>query len=247
MMATDTECWTDFTRANYRRLLRLAMNSYTLGTLAPFNAHAGTAFWRHDVDVSPQAALALASIEHEEGVAATYYFNLRSEFYNLLEQPNLQIGRRLAVMGHEIGLHFDAAQADLSSVAHLEHCLATERDILRDLLGVDVRSFSFHNPSEITAAFTEASYAGLRNAYGKDLMSRTAYCSDSNGYWRFTPLEQFLRAGHASVCVLTHPEWWQEEPLSPRDRIVRCVEGRAAATLRRYDASLQLYNRKNIR
>ena len=35
--------------------------------------------------------------------------------------------------------------------------------------------------------------------------------------------------------------------MSPRDRIVRCVEGRAAATLNGYDQLLAINNRKNIR
>jgi len=47
--------------------------------------------------------------------------------------------------------------------------------------------------------------------------------------------------------VLTHPEWWQPEAMAPRDRIVRCVEGRAAYTLRDYDEQLVRGNRENRR
>jgi len=239
--------WSDFTRTNYRRLLQIAARTYGLTPVAEFDGSAGAGIWRHDVDASPQSALSLARIESEEGVRATYYFNLRSEFYNLLEPAVVRIAREIRDLGHEVGVHFDAAAADLDSVATLERDLAIERDVLRRLIGVEVASFSFHNPSQRTAPFAAPTYAGMRNAYAKDLMARVAYCSDSNGYWRYTPLEEFLRMGHESVCVLTHPEWWQDEPLSPRERIVRCVEGRAAATLERYDTLLLVNDRKNVR
>lgn len=239
--------WADFTRDNYRRLLLMAKAAYELQPLADFAPRARLALWRHDVDASPQGALALASIEHEEGVRATYYFNLRSEFYNLFEPEVADIVHQVAAFGHEIGLHYDAANADISSVTSLEQGLAAERDVFRAALGVDVRSFSFHNPSVATAQLTARTYGGLLNAYGKDLLAAVDYCSDSNGYWRFTPLEQFLGGGRESIYVLTHPEWWQAEPMSPRERIVRCVEGRAAATLRRYDTLLEVNNRRNIR
>lgn len=247
MKTPEAADWSDFTRSNYRRMLTLATETYELVPLVSFAVRSGTAIWRHDVDASPQAALAIASIERELGVRATYYFNIKSEFYNLFEPAVASIARQLADMGHEVGVHFDAANADVSSVARLEDGLAIERQMFRDGLGVEVQSFSFHNPSSATAPFTAVAYAGLRNAYGKDLLAAVNYCSDSNGYWRFTPLEEFLRSGHPSIYVLTHPEWWQEEPMSPRRRIARCVEGRAAATLRRYDTLLQVNGRKNVR
>jgi hypothetical protein len=247
MSAANATSWTDFTRANYRRLLLMAKSSYELMPVADFRERARLALWRHDVDASPQGALALASIEQEAGVCATYYFNPKSEFYNLLEPAVSDIARKIAAMGHEVGLHFDAAPADVADSGRLQQALRSERRIFNEVLGIEVRSFSFHNPSPATKPFADATYGGMLNAYGRDLLAATAYCSDSNGYWRFTPLEQFLAGGHPAIYVLTHPEWWQEQPMSPRDRIARCVEGRAAATLNGYDTLLALNNRKNIR
>jgi len=247
MSKADTSNWADFTRSNYRRLLGMAKASYEIVPVAEFRVRPQLALWRHDVDASPQSALAMACIEQEQGVRATYYFNPKSEFYNLLESAVSDIACKIAAMGHEVGLHFDAASADLSDSVRLQQALRAERRIFQELLGIDVRSFSFHNPSPATKPFADAEYDGLLNAYGRDLLAATAYCSDSNGYWRFTPLEEFLGSGRPAIYVLTHPEWWQEQPMSPRDRIVRCAEGRAAATLRQYDELLRVNKRQNIR
>jgi hypothetical protein len=237
----------DFTRLNYRRLLQMVVNAYKIGTVAQYKEVGIQALWRHDVDHSPQAALALGVIESEEGVRSTYYFNMRSEFYNLFESSVANIVHRLYSMGHEIGLHFDANQSNISTYDKLKESLCKERMIYETFFGIKLRSFSFHNPSEITHSFKDETYDGLINAYNNDLMSRFVYCSDSNGYWRFTPLEEFIRSNHPAICVLTHPGWWTDVPMSPRDRIVRCVEGRAKATLRQYDEILVKHGRRNIK
>lgn len=242
-----TNNWEDFTRSNYRRLLKLAAGSYRLGAVADWRSGALTALWRHDVDFSPQSARALATIEREEGVRATYYFNLRSDFYNLFEPAVVSIVRDIHAMGHEVGIHLDAAEVDMSSADRLADALRREKIVIESLVGAEPTSFSFHNPSEKTTVFKDIAYAGLINAYGAELMAHYTYCSDSNGYWRFTPLGEFLRENHARIYVLTHPDWWQDEPMSPRERVVRSVQGRAAATLRRYDELLQTKGRNNIR
>ena len=122
-----------------------------------------------------------------------------------------------------------------------------EKLVFESVLGIDLKSFSFHNPSGTTAKFKDISYAGLINAYASELFDRFKYCSDSNGYWRFTPLEEFIQQNHPKVYVLTHPGWWQDEPLSPRERIVRIIKSRADETLLRYDKLIEKHGRKNIR
>ena len=245
-MVSQKNNWEDFTRVNYQFLLKMALHKYKIGTVADWQRLDLTGLWRHDVDCSPQSALAMAKIEHDEGVCATYYFMLRSNFYNVFEPAVVTIIQSIQAMGHEVGLHFDADQSDVSSAEALELALIKEKNALESVIGVDIRSFSFHNPSDKTAGFKDFSYAGLVNAYSSALFSRFKYSSDSNGYWRFTPLEEFLNQSHSEICVLTHPEWWQAEPLSPRERIARSVEGRAVATLHQYDTFLESAGRKNI-
>ena len=149
-------------------------------------------------------------------------------------------------MGHEEGLHFDANQYDISSAEALEIAQIKEKNVLETIIGVGMNSFLFHNPSSENLQFRSCYYGGMVNAYNSELMERFEYCSDSNEYWRFTPLGEFLDQNHPNVCVLTHPVWWQNEVMSPRSRIIRSIEGRAEATLKRYDALLDFAGRENI-
>src|SRR6266508_4337715 len=65
----------------------------------------GTILLRHDVDLSLEAALALAELEAETGAAATYFLMTRSEFYNLGSPSGEQAIVRLRGLGHRVGLH----------------------------------------------------------------------------------------------------------------------------------------------
>jgi hypothetical protein len=225
----------------------MALSRYRFVPLAEFAGETGACVWRHDVDISPQGARAMGTIEAGEGVRSVFYFNLHSPFYNLLESDNLDVVRALADMGHDIGLHFDASRLHSPSVCDLERAIEVERNIFKAILSIDIQSFSFHNPGSHTAGFTEQSYAGLVNAYGRAFFDRCAYCSDSNGYWRHTPLSEFLSADHPSVYVLTHPDWWTPRPMSPRRRVLRAVRGRARAVMAGYDSRLLANGRANIR
>ena len=74
----------------------------------------------------------------------------------------------------------------------------------------------------------------MLHAGARSVRDDYAYISDSNGYWRFDRLPEVIAAGaHERLHVLTHPEWWQEEAMSPRERILRCIAGRGAAPRRR--------------
>ncbi|MCD7909896.1 MAG: hypothetical protein LUH04_19885 [Clostridium sp.] len=47
--------------------------------------------------------------------------------------------------------------------------------------------------------------------------------------------------GPDRLQVLTHPENWTPEPLTPRQRIQRCFDGRAARAAEGYDHFLRLH------
>jgi hypothetical protein len=56
-----------------------------------------------------------------------------------------------------------------------------------------------------------------------------------------------LNEGHKRIQVLTHPEWWQKEVMRPRQRIQRCIDGRAKKIAMLYDKLLQEWGRENVR
>jgi hypothetical protein len=237
----------DFTRSNYRRLLHLAREQYVFRTFTDYQPDERFVLWRHDVDLSMHAALKLAEIEAEENITATYFLHLHSEFYNLFEKEVFDCVKAVAAFGHALGLHFDTHFSAVSDESELEKQLVVERRFVEDLLGMPLVALSFHIASPFTQACRSHSYAGLVNANGEYLQSHVGYCSDSNGYWRFKRLEDVLRqADLPRLQVLTHPGLWQETVMPPRQRVLRCIEGRARKTRDWYDGILRDNQRENI-
>ncbi len=158
--------------------------------------------------------------------------------------------RCIASYGHDIGLHFDVAfYPEIGGLEELEQRIAFEAGVVGDLAGRAPAAVSFHNPTpEQLRQFDQPRLAGLVNTYGHPLRVGYRYVSDSNGYWRFHRLHDVLgERADAALHVLTHPEWWTPECRSPRDRIVRAVQGRAARNLEDYDAFLAAQGRENAR
>ena len=82
---------------------------------ASFDRHprAGDLFLRHDVDLSLEAALEMARLEHDLGVRATYLLMTESAFYNLRSHVGLYTQRQLRQWGHAVGLHAVYPRAEL--------------------------------------------------------------------------------------------------------------------------------------
>jgi hypothetical protein len=239
----------DFTEDGYCAALELARAHWTFERFGT-NSQKPHVLWRHDIDVSPNRALRLAELEHERGLCATYFLFLHSSFYNCMEPTTRDIMRQIAALGHDIGLHFDVAfYPDIDGLAALERHIVVEAGIVGDLAGQTPAVVSLHNPTpEQLAQYDQPRLSGLFNAYGAQLRTDYRYLSDSNGYWRFRRLHDVLaERKEPMIHVLTHPEWWTPASCSPRERIVRAVEGRAARSLEAYDAFLALHGRQNVR
>ena len=236
----------DFTIENYRILLKLAKCNWPFVQYHSIPWNSSFILWRHDIDYSLNRSLELAKIEYQEGVKATYFVNPNSEYYNLAELGQNKLIQQILSYGHDLGLHFDAAFNDISDEQDLNRLVANQARYLTDLFGVTPSSFSFHNPIESHLAYDKEKYGDLINCYSTRFKKEVAYCSDSNGYWRFKRLHDVLaEASDSCLQVLTHPGWWQEKPMPPRQRIFRSVFGRAVATMQHYDDGLLKHSRKN--
>lgn len=239
----------DFTEAHYRELLSAAAAGYRFITFPEFEQPGSVCLWRHDIDFSPHRAKRLATLEAECGVVATYFVNVHSEFYNALDQTSVRLVRDILAMEHRLGVHFDAAfyadqgwRPDDADVA-----LARERELLESAFGTEVRCYSLHNPG-VAAGWDghEAVRAGMVNAYGEGIRSQFTYVSDSNGIWRHRRLADVIAEAPPRLHVLTHPGWWTPAPMSPRERISRCIDGRARAVHEAYDQFLAEHARPNV-
>lgn len=239
----------DFTEAAYAHAIELARRSYEFAsfTSRPNGRHV---LWRHDVDFSVHRALRLAEIEADRGVIATYFMYPHSQFYNLLSELVLPKARAILALGHHLGLHFDPTfyGAALPQRELLDR-IEAERELLAGVFGRTPVAVSFHLFGVLEQPPPEDDVvAGMVNAYGRTIRSGYVYCSDSNGVWRHQRLFDVLERAEADrLHVLTHPEWWTPEPMAPRARLQRCLEGQAAAVGRYYDELVARYGRPNVR
>jgi len=230
-----------FTTDIYENILVAATSRYEFITPGDeFNK--GNVIWRHDIDFSPQRALALAKIEATHGVSCSYFFQVTSLFYNVLEPEVEKIIKEIVLLGHSIGIHYEQRPEDN------RNRLIAEARILSELTETDIRMFSLHNPTTFKSTEFNADTAfGMINASSIVDKKGVEYCSDSNGLWRFKTLWDVINEPvKQRLYVLTHPEWWQSINMLPRDRIQRCIDGRAVACGEYYDKLLSDNGRPNL-
>jgi len=229
-----------FTEAEYSDLLALAASRYDfvdLGDLSKTNCP--SIVWRHDIDYSPHRALRMAEIEHEQGLQGVYHVMLASRYYNAFEPEIVRILQKIAALGHHIGLHFDLdtfGESGKYAEEEIERQIRLERDVLESLCRVTLTSMSFHNYTLNAERLLESEMVvGLPSASTPSFFKNILYVSDSNGMWRYQRLRDVLKADPVPrLMVLTHPEWWTPEPMTPYQRLERCISGRADNNLGAY-------------
>lgn len=246
----SSSTFSEFTEAAYREIIQaLKAGGYAFSRFGEDLAGRRHVMLRHDVDQSPHRALLMARIEAEEGSVSTYFLLARSRFYNLAEPAVTRLVHQIIELGHDVGLHFDgeAYGTNVWTREELERALEKERVLLQTIIERPIEAVAYHNPDQSNLLdFAEETIGGLINAYCSRLRSDYAYASDSNGYWRFKSIPEVIAEGHERLCLLTHPEWWTPEPLSPSDRVDRCINGRARAARKYYDDFLAQAGRTNI-
>ena len=225
----------DFTLENYRRLIRLAKEKGFQFILHKdkFVPERKDIIWRHDVEFEPDIALKMAQIEHEEGVAATYFFQLHSCYYNLFDDYFPGVFYQIKNLGHHLGLHFDSAYWRINDEKQLDKYITLDREFMEANLCVKIDTFSFHNTTPFTQSCLEYRYGGLINVYSSFFKEHYNYCGDSLGYWRFDRLEDVLKDLNVlHLQVLTHDANWSDKVLSPRKRFSIAMRNRAERLIR---------------
>ena len=146
----------------------------------------GDLFLRHDVDLSLDAALRMAELEAEHGVATTYLLMTESVFYNLASSEGVATIARLRKLGHAVGLH------------------AVHPNVVLD--GRFDPVVSWHNPGP---EYMSEKIPGAVNVYAEPYFAPERYRSDSNQHWRSGCPHEELRGGDFDwLQILVHPEIW---------------------------------------
>ncbi len=243
----DTYNFSDFTVDHYRYLIQKTKENYLFSAYDNFDKESKFVLWRHDVDLSPQRALRLAQIEHEEGVISTFFWHMHSEYYNLFDKDVVDIVRKINALGHQFGIHFDTHFHTIQNQADIESSLIREQKIIALQFDINATVFSFHNTNPFVLGCQEWTYGGLINTYAAYFQKEVTYCSDSNGYWRYNRMADIVEKAEAPrLQLLTHAEWWTEEVMSPWQKIERAIDGRALFNKKSYKDLLAVSKMKNI-
>ncbi len=240
----------DFTEKSYCECLDLVKKNYKTILFTNFKEEGRVCLWRHDVDYSPHRSLKLAQLDRSYAITSTFFIWLHSDIYHFYEKKVFLIFKEIIKLGHQIGLHFDPDfyGERISTEQDLLRHLTFEKKVLDDVLEINTRVFSLHNPSLLSISLNEEEYCGMVNVYNSTIKRDYMYLSDSFCYWRYDRLKDVLESGeHQKLHILTHPECWTPEPMAPYKRILRAFKGRYLNEIRQYEKILAKSKIKKIK
>lgn len=176
----------DFSLMHYRELLRAAkQGGYRFAGFdrAP---EPGDLILRHDVDLSLEAAAAMAEVEAAEGAWSTWFLMTRSVFYNLASPAGDRTIARLRALGHRVAHHAVWPHVDLDE--RFDAVVA------------------WHNPDP---EYMSSEIAGATNVMCAPFFDPDRYRSDSNQHWRHgCPHDALAEGSFEWLQLLIHPEIW---------------------------------------
>jgi hypothetical protein len=175
-----------FDLAHYRELLEAATAGGYRWAGFDRPPEPGDLLLRHDVDLSLDAALALAEVEAEAGAWSTWFLMTRSVFYNLASSEGERAVARLRGLGGRIAHHAVWPHVDLDE--RFEAVVA------------------WHNPEP---EYMQGPIPGATNVMTAPWFDPDHYRSDSNQHWRQgCPHEALARGEPEWLQLLVHPEIW---------------------------------------
>jgi hypothetical protein len=168
---------------------------------APADPAARQVFLRFDVDISVAEARQIGRLAHQQGLIASFFFQLNAETYNVFAPATLAAMEELRTLDHGVGLHIDETLfGDDEAVL-----VSTLQWFATCITAVDPM-ISFHRPS---AAVLGRPYPRLVSAYDRRFFDPERYLSDSRRSLAFWPrLQSWISEGRSPLQLLLHPIWW---------------------------------------
>jgi hypothetical protein len=199
----------DFSLEHYRDLLRAAKAGGYRWAGFDRAPEQGDLILRHDVDLSLDAALAMAEVEAEEAAWSTWFLMTRSVFYNLASSEGERAIERLRALGHRVAHHAVYPHVDLDK--RFDPVVA------------------WHNPDP---EFMTAPIDDAINVMEPGYFDPEHYRSDSNQQWRNgCPHEELAAGGFEWLQLLTHPEIWAFSGATMRETMESLLDADRAARL----------------
>lgn len=203
-------------------------------TFSNYMDHPGDNFviLRHDVDFLPEKAYEFARHEVELNVRSTYFFLMRTDFYNIGSRKTMDLIRKIAGMGHTIGLHYDEKDSTPGETPGL---IKRDCDLFSRITGVPVHCFSMHRPSkEIMKA--DFHIEGYTNSNALYYSTSCKYISDSRHDWKGNTIQSIASGEYSRLHILTHPIWYGDTDRSLAETLTAfCLD----AARNRYNSLLE--------
>lgn len=203
----------------YRQLLELVLDLKYEFFRYSSNHNKYTVLLRHDIDISPYLALNMAKVENHLNIKSTYFFMIRSPFYNLFSRVNNEVVKEIISMGHEIGLHYD--EGYYPENRNLQTLIDNEIKIFESNFGIKINVISFHQPSQ-KIIDNEIKIKQI-NTYDKDFFRDIKYLSDSNMDFKENPLEILQSRKFSKIQLLIHPIWWMIEGNTTEEKFMNAI------------------------
>ena len=176
----------DFSLTHYRELLRAAKEGGYRFAGFDRAPEPGDLILRHDVDLSLEAAAAMAEVEAAEGAWSTWFLMTRSVFYNLASPDGDRTIARLRALGHRVAHHAVWPHVDLDE--RFDAVVA------------------WHNPDP---EYMSSEIDGATNVMRAPFFDPDRYRSDSNQQWRHgCPHDALAEGSFEWLQLLIHPEIW---------------------------------------
>lgn len=199
----------DFSIRHYREVLEKAKETYSFYTFKdlPKKPSAYYILLRHDVDAEPDKALQMAEIDHDLGIASTFFFRMHGS-YNLFSEEAYSAVKRIINLGHEVGFHYELFQRRGGRIVTDEKILV-EIEFFEKVFNMKVETVAAHNPSAIPSVLSlKKVKEKYLDAYSPPFFIETKYISDSNKIWREGCMCKWINIQHPRLQILVHPHWW---------------------------------------
>lgn len=205
-----------FSFEDYRKILKIIKST---GRQAGYKEALGREqfiIMRHDVEYSVERAYNLAKVEESMDFTSAYFFQWTNNSYNILSRKNMDMVKDMHERGHVIGLHY--ALNGLTDMEQVRRQIVKEMNILSEMFGFEVDTFSVHRPSKDVLR-ENIKLPGILNAYQDDFFTfaenvtddtpvAVKYMSDANHIWRYGYPDEKNILSHDKVQILTHPFAW---------------------------------------
>ena len=202
---------------------------------------------RHDVEISVERAYEMAKTESKLcNICTSYFFQLRSNGYNIISKQSLEMIREIYNMGHKIGLHVHLGE--LKNIENIKAYIIKDIETMEYYTKLPIDRFSFHQPPmEILRLNIEIN--GLINAYNEKYFIFTGdkdydnlsikYFADSRHRWDYgyPDIENLIK--HKKIQLLTHPFSWSEKGFNYEENFKMLINEKTKTLINTLDTDVR--------